>query len=360
MSNFITGKSVIIDGHSVVLNKNKINILAFFKFESMPFMEEVSSQFVNNTGTSSPIIETGVFGNGCRFRPMSSFEFPMEIKKNNSLSFGFWLNSKNILPSVSSSGGEKVYYRTPLFDKASLSYSSSSGLVSMIDGSFCVYEECKDENKNIIRIHMMNEDGEEFVAYSDEYECDILHYFWISYSGLNKKISIFIDGIEKDFYVESGQVPETINYSNGTFLSFNRSAIGNNSILRNSVSLLDELIFINECINDKYVIASHINNGSEYAIQESLSLRRESIFGFLFDDPTSLRITSIFSGGNYIYAGMNNGSIFKGDRYFWESRRDFSSSEEEKYLEKSFLSKDSIISFDDGSLKIFKANIQIR
>jgi len=360
MSNFITGKTVIVDGNSVALSKNRITVLGYFRFENLPFIEEISSNFVNNTGTISPIIENSSFGNGCRFRPNASFEFPLNIKRNSSLSVGFWMNPRNILPSVDSLSGEKVYYRSSLFDKANLSYSSSSGLISMSSGSFCFYEESRDENQNILIVHFMDEDDNEFILYTEPYDCDILHYFWISYSGSSKQVKVFIDGIEKNLELKYGSITDSISLSSDVYLSFNRSAIGKNSLLRNSSSLIDELIFLNEFITDKYIIASHINNGSLYSTQESLLWRRENNYVFGFDDPTSLEITSIFSNGNYIYVGRNDGMIMRGCRSIWESRRDFSVSEEKYYINKSVLSKDSVISFDEGALRLSKSNIQIK
>ena len=360
MATFIVGKSFTIDNGEIAPQRRISKLLAFFKFESLPFVEEVSLETLNNEGTQSPILELGAFGNGCRFRPQSRFSFPLEMDNGTGLTVGFWLRPNNILPTISSSTGLLVYYRTALMDKAEYEYSAASGLVTISNGTFSIYEECRDSNKNVLKIHLFDNDDNETVLSTSDYECDKMHHFWIVYDGNLREVKVFIDGISRDVVVEEGSVSSSIKMSQGTYFNFNKSAVGYNTLLRTNTGLLDEVVIINEAVNDQETLGIHINLGAEFAVDETLRWRQEVYQSFGFDDPTALQIGDIYSNGSNIYVGRSDGKLFKGGRLMWEVRRDFANNEEEGFIKKNFLADDSEINFQNGYLKISKANIQIR
>lgn len=360
MTTFIVGKSFTVDNNEIDLQRRIAQLLAFFKFESLPFIEEVSLEVLNNEGTQAPVLEIGAFGNGCRFRPQSRFSFPLELLNNRSLTIGFWLKPNNILPTVSSSTGLLVYYRTALIDKAEYEYSAGSGLVTISNGTFSIYEECRDNNKNILKIHLFGSDDNEVVLSTSDYECDKMHHFWIVYDGSLGQVKVFIDGVPRDVTVEEGEIPSTIRMSIGTYFNFNKSAVGYNALLRTNTGLIDEVVLINDAIIDQETIGRHINFGTEFAVDETLRWRQEVYQIFGFDDPTALHIGDIYSNGSNIYAGRSDGKLFKGSRLMWEVRRDFANNEEDSFIKKNLLATDSEITFEEGYLKISKANIQIR
>lgn len=359
MPNFVVGKSFSIDENSIAQARQSAKLVAFFKFESFPFIEETSLKVLNNDGEQPPVVEKGAFGDGCRFRPQSRFSFPLELKSDSALTIGFWLQPKNILPTVSASDASVVYYRSSLFGKASYSYSSTSGMVSIEEGSFVLYEECRDNNKNVLRIHLVGDDGSEVIVITPEYDCDIFHHFWITYNGLSREVVVFIDGIRKTIAIEDGEVPSTINKSFDISMNFNLSAIGYNALLRTNTGLLDELVIMDQAITDISVISRHINYGTEFAIDETLKWREETYQSFGFDDPTALHINCVYGNGTNIYVGRSDGKIFKGDRIMWESRHNFADEEEDAILTKKLLASDSSITFEEGALKIYKGNIRI-
>lgn len=360
MPTFVQTGSISLNDAALSLVKKRRSVTAFFKFEVFPFVEETSLDILVNEGSQSPVVEDAAFGNGCRFRPQSRFSFPMELRSNNRLSVGFWLKPVNVRPTINPASGETVYYRSALFDKAEFSYSASSSIVTVEGGSFVFFEECRDSNKNVLKILLVSDNDEQCVVSSIEYTCDVLHYFWIVYDGLTQSVSIYIDGIQREVTIEDGNIPQQLNFARGTAFNLNKSAIGFNSLLRTNTGLLDELSFFSEAMTDLSVIGRIINYGTEFAIDETLFNREEVHQGFAFDDPTSLQINTVYSNGTNIYAGRSDGRVFKGDRLLWEVRRDFANAEEERFIKKNLLSTDSVITFEDGALKIEKAAVQIR
>jgi len=336
------------------------NVEFLIKFESVPFKEELSDQLLQSSGSQYFFIEKSLQGNGARMRPQSSLFLPLLLTKLDEFSFGFWLNPFWISPTISPVTNMPVYYRMSLFDKSNYSYSSSSGFVSPVDGSFSIYEESRDDGFNVMKIHLISFDGKEIVVETESYESNKFHHFWIAYYGLSRKLNVYIDGKLVKLISEDGlPIPESLNNNSSVYFHINNSAIGYGSLLRHNAGFIDELVFISQFIANSKTISDIINLGVEYVVDQKLLYQGLVNNCFVFDDPTSLGVTSVLSNGKNFYAGRSDGSLFKGDRTMWQVRRDFSNREEINSVKKKIFDENSVVNIESGSLKLFKASVRI-
>jgi hypothetical protein len=336
------------------------NAKFFISFDSIPLIDEISGQSLQISGESLSTLVSGPHGQALKVQPRSKFNLSLLLNTTTEFSLGFWLNPSYIPPNVSNVTGLPVYYRMALFDKSNFSYSSSTGYTSADSGSFVVYEECREDGFNVLKILLIGSDLRETNLETERYETGKFHHFWITYYGPSRKLQVFIDGKSVALFSEDGyQIPTSI-YDNPVIpFSINNSAVGYSSVLRNNNGTLDEVVFFNKFIIDIDKIATLINFGARYIIDESFSYRSYTHNCFAFDDPTSLGVTSVLSNGKNFYAGRNDGVIFKGDRVMWQSRRDFANADEVKFIKKNILDAEAIINVEDGALKIYKGSVRI-
>ena len=332
----------------------------FLKFESFPLIETISGTLIQNIGSETPIIEPGAFGNGIRLRPDSILSLDYSPRDNRQLSMGFWLNSSWQRPATGQGDGAVAYYRSPVVSKSRFSLDLVSQMVSADEATFVIYEESLEDQLNRMYILLQNDDGSQSIWSSPPYSTGQYHYFWISYDGVQSRLSFYIDGVERNLTLEQGDgVPSRLYVSQNTQLRINESAIGKNSLLRKSYSSIDEFFIEDARQFDPSIISRHINFGSEYAYDAQLSRREKALFGASFDDPSAMSVSSSFSNGTNIYSGRTDGQVFKGDRLLWKSRRNFANRDELRYVKTSYLSSESDVSVDNGSLKISKASVRL-
>lgn len=342
-------------------NKSIINehVKFFIKFDSVPIIDEITGKYLQLIGEKFPFIESYENGKGIRLRPKSSISLPLLLSNNTEFSLGFWIKSSWISPTVSSVTGLPVYYRMSLFDKSEFQYSSSTGFITSNNGSFVIYEESREDGFNVMKILLTGEDRRQIVVETEKYETGKLHHFWISYYGPGRRLDVYINGTRAVLYSEDGlPIPNSINISSSYF-NINKSAVGYSSLLRDNFGFIDELVFIEKYIVDEKSISNIINLGVEYIIDKSLLYKDIISNCFSFDDPTVLGVTCVLSNGKNFYAGRNDGVVFKGDRLMWQSRKDFINKDEIKYMKKNVFSADSVIGFQEGALKLYKASVRI-
>ncbi len=338
----------------------------FFKFDSLPLVDYVSNNkiTISNDSRDQLFLTEGAFGNALNMRPLSVLSFGLDKIRTDlkEFSLGFWLKPFNIKPTSNPTTGLSNYYRLALVDKANFILDGASGNINAIadESTFVVYEECKENSMNLMKLVLQSGASEEVVIVTPEYAANEFHYFWITYSGTAGDVRIFIDGIDQGIFLEEGSdIPTVLNVDPSVPLHINNSAIGNSGLLRGNFGVLDELIFRAEYQNDPVVLSGHINKGSEYIINNALANLMEVHQGIAYDDPTTIDVSAVFGNGKNIYAGRSDGRLFRGDRTMWKARRDFANRDEINSVNKNLLSPDSIIDIVDGSLRLFKGTAKI-
>jgi len=337
--------------------------ILFSKFESAPLIDEISGNkfVISSSGQDNIFVDSGAFGNALRMKPLTELSYLFESPIFTSFSLGFWLKPVNVAPTINTQTGIPNFYRMGLIDRAQFQLSSSGMIETVPDETdFVVYEECVNNGKNTMYILLESSEGGSVIYKTSEYKSGLFHYFWIAYSGPAGQLRVFIDGVsDNTTLVEGDGVPSSLNSGTSTPLHINRSAIGHNTLLRGNFGMLDELVFQKNFISDTETIARHINLGSEFVINKSLSNTQEVYQAFTYDDPTTIDISSIYSNGKNIYVGRTDGKVFKGDRTMWRSRKDFSNREEINFIKKRLLSSDAVVDVENGALKLLKASARI-
>lgn len=335
----------------------------FFKFESVPLVDNISGRRATvdaSEGTALPFLEEGAFGKALRLRPLSSIQYGVNLPASlPAFSLGFWLSSVNVSPAVNATTGVLNYYRMGVVDKASFETDSNNVVQANTDDStFAVYEECRENNKNRMYIHLVTDTGSNIDAVTEEYTAGVFHYFWITFSSDAQTVMIYIDGKPAQLDITTnGWHPLMVNQS--IPFHINKSGLGHEALLRGNFGLIDELIFQTEFVVSEDIIGRHINYGSEYAVNNALLLREETHQAFAYDDPTTVDVNSICSNGTNIYAGRSDGRLLKGDRTMWKVRRDFANRDEIRYVKKNIISSDSVVDISNGALRLSKASVRI-
>lgn len=332
----------------------------FISCDQIPLIDEISGQVLQNLGDIALSLTPGPHGNAIKLQPRNKLSLPLLLNSVTEFSLGFWLKPSFIEPNISTVTGLPIYYQMSLFDKAQFSYSSTNGYTSIADGSFVFYEECREDGFNVLKIVLVGADLRETNLETDRYQAGIYHHFWITYYGPSRKLQVFIDGKLVGLFSNDGyQIPNSLRDNSVIPFSINNSAVGFSSLLRNNSGAIDEVVFFNNFMIDIEKIATIINSGAKYVIDQSLLYRSNAHNCFAFDDPTALGITAVLSNGKNFYVGRNDGTIFKGDRTLWQVRRDFSDTHEFKYVKRSIMSTESEIKVENGALKLFKGSVRI-
>ncbi len=352
--------NINIDLSEYILGLANQDAKMVLKFEDLPLIEEISQQKVIIENNETPFLENSIFGKGLRMRPKSTLSFPLLINNTSEFSFGFWLKSSWISPTVSPLTGGPAYYRMALCDKAIFTYANTKSFVNMSDGTFCVYEESIENNFNVLKIQLLDENGKVVSLKTSPYLTRVFHHFWISYYGPSKTLEVFIDGSPSNVFSEDGlPVPSRLKNSFNIPLHVNYSAVGYGSLLRNNSGLIDEFVFFNKSISDSFFLSRAINYGVEYIVDNSLKYTESLDYAFLFDDPTTVGIESILSNSKNIYIGRKDGALLRGERLMWQVKKDFLNDDEINILRKYIYSTDSLVSVENGFLKIYKASVRI-
>lgn len=335
----------------------------FFKFETSPLVDNITGRraaIISPSSAGRPFLEDGAFGKALRLRPQSVIQYNTTMPSVlDEFSLGFWLMPVNVQPSVNATTGELNYYRLALIDKSTFEDDGADEIVAVeADQTFVIYEECRSNGKNAMKIQLRGSDNSKYEYETEEYSTGEFHHFWITYSGPAETFAVYIDGKQTEL---SGNedVPADLVINMSVPFHINKSALGHNGLLRGNFGLIDELVFQTEYVASGDILSRHINLGSEYAIDNNLLNREEVHQAFVYDDPTTIDVLSVCSNGTNVYAGRTDGKLLKGDRTMWKVRRDFANRDEIRYVKKNILSADHTITVEDGALKLFKASVRI-
>lgn len=341
---------------SNIQRQNNTNA-AFVKFENFPIVDEMSGALCEVLGSENPSFTQGVSGRALKMQPRTGVSVPFRFFSRSRFTLGFWLKPVWLSPSIDRSTGDQRLYRMPIVNYSNISLNQSNDEYEASTG-FCVFEECLPNGTNILYIFLDGGDGNSCLMKSiSSYSADRFRNFYISYSGSDRKIALFIDGkrVLMDF-IQGVQVPLSLLFDSTTpaGVQINTSAIGYSGLVRKNFGSLDEFYIQNEYSSSSEVVARHINFGTEFVLFNNLRNQEQAHMVFAFDDPSSLNATAVHSNGNSLYVGRSDGRLYRGDKLLWQSRIDFSNSDEEKYIRKRLLAKDSQIKVEDGVLKITK------
>ncbi|NJL70326.1 MAG: LamG domain-containing protein [Candidatus Competibacteraceae bacterium] len=182
-----------------------------------------------------------------------------------------------------------------------------------------VYEKTAGDGTNQIVMRFSN--GNEVI--STPYAVNEWHHFALTVIGGVGKT--YVDGADA---TQSAAAVPSIAATTAT-LTVNQVSLPPTYATINNTGILSDLIIC----NDEAAVANIvrlINYGIDYAYDSFYAAIEEFDQPLLFDDPTSARVTGATKdgGGSYLMLTRSDGRLLRGSPKLWESRRDFSETNE--------------------------------
>ena len=239
---------------------------------------------------------------------------------------GFWLYSKNpgIIHAANNTYSPLIM---PVFAQG-----SSALLDGMMtpknDCGLMVYETTQNNGKNKLIVYIAGQTDYPYtdtsaVITSSEYTTNIFHHFIIQHAvGIDRQVQIYIDGTKDSGTTTTGEVPYYINSSADNF-SVNRYAIGPETHIASNTGVLDEFFVCTNYISVQE-ISRVVSKGVLYTFDSAFSQLEEIYQPILFDDPSTIQTTSVYSNKGNIFVGRSDGTLLKGSKTLWENRLEFS------------------------------------
>jgi hypothetical protein len=329
------------------------NAAAYISFNSSPFLENVSGNLL--TPNASPYFANAVFGQGWSLSN-NFLEANILNGLSSQFSIGFWFKSSNPGSVRNPTTNAVEPLLIPVMSKCNFYYYPSYNFTYVDQISFIMWEETQTNGKNIMCFFLQGF-TQYSIYFSQEYDPTIFHHFWFAYNGSTNSISLFIDAIQ-DYGIIYGSVPSYMNQTPAPF-GINYGMNGQNYQIMNSQGIINDLIVLNTCDTSGADLYRVMNYGAEYIIDTSLINVDEISQAFIFDDKSTIQTTSIVGSGGNMYIGRSDGTIIKGSRSLWQSRRNFSNPDEQNDLSIITQSLTNNFSINNGILNIQNAIVRI-
>ncbi len=238
------------------------------------------------------------------------------------LTISFWLYSVSPGIAIDEKTGTLLPIEMPLINIIDTS-SASNPIIEIV-------EETRDTGNNVLRII---EEGK-YTAYSEEYEPNSWHHFWIVHSPKPTGLQIFVDGTEHTLQDETDGFSSNLTDGLGTLfnLYINHSIDGYSSSVAKNTGVIDDLFILNTSINAVSDIQRVINDGLLYLLDDDFNTTNINKYSIYFNDPETITINSMIDDLSYVFIGRNDGKILRGSTLFWESRKSFSDPREHVLL----------------------------
>ncbi|KKM20787.1 hypothetical protein LCGC14_1641860, partial [marine sediment metagenome] len=160
------------------------------------------------------------------------------------------------------------------------------------------------------------------------------------------------------------RLPPLLDFSSVTFNINKKVILGSNAgqDIANNQGSIDDIFVLRSSfettLESEKFVQKILNNSTTFALDSENETKESSYNGFFTDeDPTTINITSMSKSTNRFFAGRSDGSILEGCTLLWESRRDFTNSNEVDFLNKNVLG-DKVVS-ESGFLKIENSIIKL-
>lgn len=326
------------------------------KCENNRLLEEVNNVYLEIEGSD---LSYTIYDNGggylmkeSQYAGLEGFRFDID----EAFSLSFWLYPSNPGVAINPFLNIEESIKMPVF--------------SVIKDSLptiYLYEKTLQNNQNKLTIDINNAF---YSAITPAYDCDMLHHFFIVYKtgAPNGSLTIYIDGSPVSL-IEIGLCPTSINGTGlvDLYINKNKTDIFQYQETYNR-GYIDDIAIFNQDY-DANALQNLINYSIDYIADEDYSNVGEKQFGILFDDPATIRITSMIDDMSYVFIARNDGKIFRGSPLFWRTRKVFSNPDEQDVIEENIVisqenptdeeTSAAQSSFENGFLKIRNSIIRL-
>jgi hypothetical protein len=317
------------------------SVKLYVKFDDETLIDEITNNTFVATGTDLIVdILSGGLGYGMKHnQSLELSNFPFSISTD--FSIGFWLYPQNQGQVINPDTGVITNLIMPLI-------SFFSGTEPIIE----ITEISQSNDTNFLSIRL----EEIYSATTEEYDVDMFHFVYISWKGETGSITIFIDGKEQ-VTTTSGTVVTSIGGATMNMFINKISETGFN--ITQNIGFIDDLVVFNDSKKAAQRSSNAINFSVDYIVDDTLVNLNESGQSFLFNDPATVRTTSMTDDLSFIYVARDDGKILRGSPLFWEVRKVFSENNEKDLIEETVLDNGSPSSLDGGFLKIESSVVRL-
>lgn len=325
------------------------NVLFHASFDANPLSNAVTSTFFNVFGTT-PVIETGVFGNAWRMSDTVYIDSNDLASLTNKLTVGFWLKSVN--PGVATNPSHvAIPLKMPVVAKSAFVIGSS--VVGYSSTAFNIWEETQDDGRNVMKFRV---DGFKIgivsaTLTSSPYAAGVYHHFWLVCDCVAAKLRLFVDTFEDLGATTSGTLPTTFTVTFAK-ISVNNNTFGNKYEIVRNKGAIDDLVIFSDAIVSPTSIVRAANDGALYIADTAYQNLDEVDQPAVFDDPGTAQINSVHGNRGRVYVGRSDGKLLRGTKLIWQSRREFGNPKEAKNLITISKGHAGSVTAADGSLKI--------
>lgn len=297
-----------------------INSLKFLlRFSETTMVEEVSQislvalgdNITVSTSTSGYVMQNDqyLFGDG-----ISSNGYNTSITEDYTL--GFWLYPISPGLVIDSASGNVLSIEMPVL----VFVDGSSAERSIIE----ITEHTQTSGNNSLRV--LERGG--YSAFSEEYESNKWHHFWITRN--SNELKIFVDTIENTLQNESGIISSEVVEDANSFLYvyINHSLDGYGETVAKNGGVIDDIFLLNVRNNSQSDMQRVINDGVHYVVDDIYTSTNIVKSDNHMNDPEMITVNSMIDDLSYIFIGRNDGKIMRGSPLFWETRKSFSDHEE--------------------------------
>jgi hypothetical protein len=290
----------------------------YIPFDQLPLADLVSGNPLESDG-ATPTLTPAVFNNGLQFDGQSTLTVSTFNVQVSAFTFGFWLQPVNPGVVTDPFTLATLPLVMPVFSKGYFSFGNPN--VTVTQAQFSVWEETQVDGTNVMKAKVYG--ATSAIAVSVPYTTNAFHYFWIVYNGSGQTIQIYVDFLLSPNSI-SGQVPLILNVTAAP-LAFNDAAeVPTFQIARNA-GVIDDFVGFNSAQS-----ATAMNRAGQYGaifVADSNYATTEQIDQILsFNDSTTVQITAMASSRGNLFVSRTDGLLQKGEKTVWESRHDFSDS----------------------------------
>lgn len=319
------------------------------RYDDTSLLEEVSGEQFSVRGSSDiSVLEDGM-GMGLR-RDQYTYLENVALGISTDATISFWLLSKHPGSAKNTATDTPETMKISVLDFGTGSFDTDLNDVVLTDSAIVVFEEALVDGTMQMAVQV---DGATLATVrSGTYEADKWHHFAITFAGGSTAVSIIVDGVAS-VGSTTGTIPASVSGSS-VVVSVNRLALTPDTDVVNHNGSIDDLLILDEVLASEQ-IQKIVNYGLDYEFDPDFQNVQEVDLGIIFDDPTPLRVTDMYSDGSYIFATRNNGQVLRGSTLLWEVRRDFSDTDEEATLRKF----GDGVKFENGFLKITNGTVAL-
>lgn len=327
----------------------------FAQLNNLSLLESVSGKQLSINGSEDISIDTDL---GLTLKEGQSVFMPdSQLSVSNAMTLSFSFSPVNFGVARTSNGNSIENMSMPILVIGNGVQDIYTENFEITDDYLIVYELAQSNGKNRLAVKMFDASDNEYVmTMTEDYDVSQRRHVWFVYDGGGGTATLHLDGETKSVS-EEGSVPSTIPASIASvwFSELPSSMPAAYNTMKH-LGVIDDVLIANETITTAATIQESVNFSTLRAFDSEFTDLEEVDCGFVFNDPSPVKVRSMRKEGSYFYIGRSDGKLLRGTPLFWQSRRDYADANESNALD-AF--GDSGASISDGALTISSGTVRL-